>query len=97
MSARNQYLNDSERKLAPTLYNKMQQMAAEIKAGRRDFSTLTQTYLSQLAELDFHPDYLELRSVETLLPPSHEDKHLVLLAAAFLGKTRLIDNLQISI
>ena len=97
MSSRNQYLNDSERKLAPTLYNKMQQMAAEIKAGRRDFSTLTQTYLSQLAELDFHPDYLELRSVETLLPPSHEDKHLVLLAAAFLGKTRLIDNLQISI
>ena len=97
MSSRNQYLNDSERKLAPPLYNKMQQMAAEIKAGRRDFSTLTQTYLSQLAELDFHPDYLELRSVETLLPPSHEDKHLVLLAAAFLGKTRLIDNLQISI
>jgi pantoate--beta-alanine ligase len=95
MSSRNQYLKARERKLAPTLYKKMRQLSAEIQTGRRDFSNLTQEYKLQLAELGFNPDYLEIRNVENLLQPGHEDRHLVLLAAAFLGKTRLIDNLQI--
>lgn len=95
MSSRNQYLKGKERKLAPILYEKMQQLSIEIKTGRRDFSTLTQAYKLQLAELGFNPDYLEIRNVENLLQPGHEDRHLVLLAAAFLGKTRLIDNVQI--
>lgn len=97
MSSRNQYLKGNERKLAPTLYRKMQQLAGEIKTGRRDFSRLTQEYKLQLAELGFNPDYLEIRNVENLLQPGHEDQHLVMLAAAFLGKTRLIDNLQIKL
>ncbi len=95
MSSRNHYLESKERKLAPTLYKKMHELVDEIQAGRRDFSRLTQEYKLQLAELGFNPDYLEIRNVETLLQPGHEDQHLVLLAAAFLGKTRLIDNLQI--
>jgi pantoate--beta-alanine ligase len=95
MSSRNQYLKARERKLAPTLYKKMRQLSAEIQTGRRDFSNITQEYKLQLAELGFNPDYLEIRNVENLLQPGHEDRHLVLLAAAFLGKTRLIDNLQI--
>ena len=94
MSSRNLYLKEGERKLAPTLYKKMQDLAGEIQRGRRDFSKLTQEYKLQLAELGFNPDYLEIRDVDTLLQPGHEDQHLVLLAAAFLGKTRLIDNLQ---
>ena len=95
MSSRNQYLRGLERKLAPTLYEKMHELVDEIHAGRRDFSRLTQEYKLQLANLGFNPDYLEIRNVENLLQPGHEDQHLVLLAAAFLGKTRLIDNLQI--
>ena len=95
MSSRNQYLKGLERKLAPTLYEKMHELVDEIHAGRRDFSRLTQEYKLQLANLGFNPDYLEIRNVENLLQPGHEDQHLVLLAAAFLGKTRLIDNLQI--
>ncbi|MDB4281635.1 pantoate--beta-alanine ligase [Paraglaciecola sp.] len=95
MSSRNQYLKDKERKLAPSLYEKMQQLASEIQLGRRDFSKITQEYKLQLAELGFNPDYLEIRNVENLLQPGHEDQHLVLLAAVFLGQTRLIDNLQI--
>jgi pantoate--beta-alanine ligase len=97
MSSRNHYLKKIERKLAPTLYKKMNELAAEIHDGRRDFTKLTQEYKLQLAALGFNPDYLEIRNIENLLQPSHEDQHLVLLAAAFLGKTRLIDNLQISI
>jgi pantoate--beta-alanine ligase len=95
LSSRNQYLKDKERKLAPTMYKKMHELVVEIQAGRRDFSRLTQEYKLQLANLGFNPDYLEIRNVENLLQPGHEDQHLVLLAAAFLGKTRLIDNLQI--
>jgi pantoate--beta-alanine ligase len=95
MSSRNQYLRNVERKLAPTLYENMQKLSGEIQAGRRDFANLTQEYKLQLSKLGFNPDYLEIRSAETLLQPGHEDQHLVLLAAAFLGKTRLIDNLQI--
>ena len=97
MSSRNLYLKEGERKLAPTMYKKMQDLAGEIQRGRRDFSKLTQEYKLQLAELGFNPDYLEIRDVDTLLQPGHEDQHLVLLAAAFLGKTRLIDNLQFSL
>lgn len=95
MSSRNHYLKKSERKLAPNMYIKMQQLVSEIKTGRRDFSKLAQEYKLQLAKLGFNPDYLEIRNVENLLQPGHEDRHLVLLAAAFLGKTRLIDNVQI--
>ena len=95
MSSRNQYLRDEERKLAPTLYENMQKLSGEIQAGRRDFTNITQEYKLQLSKLGFNPDYLEIRSAETLLQPGHEDQNLVLLAAAFLGKTRLIDNLQI--
>ncbi|MGS2719191.1 pantoate--beta-alanine ligase [Paraglaciecola aestuariivivens] len=97
MSSRNHYLRDEERKLAPTLYKNMLAMAEEIKAGRRDFSRLAQSYKAKLAELGFKPDYLEVRNAHSLLQPSHEDSEIVLLAAAFLGKTRLIDNLQISL
>lgn len=97
MSSRNHYLKSAERKLAPTLYEKMQELVAEIYAGRRDFSRLTQEYKLQLSALGFNPDYLEIRNIENLLQPGHEDQKLVLLAAAFLGKTRLIDNLQISL
>lgn len=97
MSSRNQYLTADERKLAPTLYEKMNALADEVNLGRRDFTSLAAKYKQELATLGFNPDYLEIRNVESLLQPSHEDSQLVLLAAAFLGKTRLIDNLQISI
>lgn len=97
MSSRNHYLEVEERKLAPTLYKSMQALADEIHAGRRDFTRLTHEYKERLAELGFNPDYLEIRDADTLLQPGHEDTKLVLLAATFLGKTRLIDNLQISL
>jgi pantoate--beta-alanine ligase len=94
MSSRNQYLRGAHRKLAPTLYVKMQQLVGEIQTGRRDFIKLTQEYKLELSKLGFNPDHLEIRNIENLLQPGHEDQELVLLAAAFLGKTRLIDNLQ---
>ena len=95
MSSRNNYLTAKQRVIAPRLYEEINTLADAILAGRRDFRQLTTTAKNKLAEAGFNPDFIELRSAETLLQVGHEDKHLVILAAAFLGKTRLIDNLQL--
>lgn len=97
MSSRNNYLNKEQRALAPGLYQLISQMAEEIKGGRRDFSVMLQENKARLASIGFKPDYIDIRSAESLLQPSHEDKELVILGAGFLGKTRIIDNIQVLI
>lgn len=97
MSSRNGYLSADERKIAPTLYKVMSETADQIELGRRDFSRLISEAKAALTDAGFKVDYVEIRAAENLLHPSHEDVHLVILAAAFLGRTRLIDNLQISL
>lgn len=95
MSSRNNYLSAQEREIAPALHAKMSDIADEVLKGRRDFQALITEYKTKLNEMGFKSDYIEIRSAETLLHPSHEETHLVILAAAFLGKTRLIDNIQV--
>lgn len=97
LSSRNGYLNSSDRQIAPLLYQQICSIAEEIMKGRRDFSALIQTAKEHLKSSGFKPDYIEIRDANTLLQVGHEDKSLVILAAAFLGKTRLIDNIQIDI
>ena len=97
MSSRNHYLSAVEREAAPELYRTITDIAKAISQGRRDFSALSSAAIESLKTLGFKVDYIEIRSASTLLHPSHEERHLVILAAAFLGKTRLIDNLQIDI
>ena len=97
MSSRNGYLSDEQKQQASFLYQTLQTLAEQIKRGRRDFGKLIQEHKASLANAGFKPDYLEIRDAENLLHPSHEDTELVILAAAFMGKTRLIDNLQIHI
>jgi pantoate--beta-alanine ligase len=94
MSSRNQYLTAQQRLIAPVLYAQLQALVANIKQGRRDFSKLVSACKAHLLDHGFSPDYIEVRAAQTLMPPSHEDTDLVILAAAFLGKTRLIDNIQ---
>ncbi|MFT5677051.1 MAG: pantoate--beta-alanine ligase [Paraglaciecola sp.] len=95
MSSRNHYLSTPERELAPCLYKTMLNLGDQIKLGRRDFNFLIGEHKGQLNSVGFKVDYIEIRSAKSLLQPGHEDTDLVILAAAFLGKTRLIDNLQI--
>lgn len=97
LSSRNGYLTHEQRLIAPKLYQQINHIAEAILSGRRDFSILIQQAREELASAGFKPDYIELRNAETLLQVGHEDKDLVILAAAFLGKTRLIDNLKFSI
>jgi pantoate--beta-alanine ligase len=95
MSSRNGYLSEEQRATAPQLHQVICELKDNIMQGRRDFTAMLQAAKSKLASAGFKPDYIEIRSAESLLHPGHEDTHLVILAAAFLGKTRLIDNVQV--
>lgn len=97
MSSRNGYLSEHERRLAPKVYQAIQALADAILAGRRDFQQLADEQAAGLNQAGFKTDYLEVRSATTLLKPGYDEKDLVILVAAFLGKTRLIDNLTVSL
>ncbi|WP_339516219.1 pantoate--beta-alanine ligase [Pseudomonas sp. RL_15y_Pfl2_60] len=97
LSSRNGYLSDEQRDAATVLYRSLQEMAAALKAGERDVGKLIAQAQSQHAAAGFRPDYLEVRDANTLRPVTAEDRHLVILVAAFIGNTRLIDNLLVDL
>ncbi len=93
LSSRNQYLTSRERAVAPTLYHVLEDCAQQVRAGA-DIDQACRRGLEQLKETGFRPDYLEVRRQTDLLRPGADDKDLVVLAAARLGRARLIDNLE---
>lgn len=97
LSSRNGYLNESQRALAPLLYRTLQQLAEEIRRQPSARSTLLAAARQQLEDAGLRPDYLELRETVRLREVQDSDRQLVLLAAVYLGTTRLIDNLQFSL
>ncbi|WP_342245334.1 pantoate--beta-alanine ligase [Pseudomonas sp. OTU5201] len=97
LSSRNGYLDDTQRAAAPALYRTLQQLASAIRAGRRDFATLEQEGQAELAKAGFRPDYLEVREALNLRPAGSQDQQLVILGAAYMGNTRLIDNLAFTL
>lgn len=96
LSSRNQYLSQDERRQAPTLYRTLGAIEQRIKAGERDFLKLSQEAVRLLEHQGFRPQYVEIRSRD-LSAPAAGGREWIVLAAAFLGRTRLIDNLFISI
>ncbi|MGE0081763.1 MAG: pantoate--beta-alanine ligase [Thiohalomonadaceae bacterium] len=97
MSSRNGYLSAEERSRAPGLYQVLSQVSVGLKAGRRDFAALEQEAADELRSRGFEPDYVSIRRAADLAPPAQTDGELVVLAAARLGRTRLIDNLLITL
>ncbi|MFZ0155506.1 pantoate--beta-alanine ligase [Pseudomonas sp.] len=97
LSSRNGYLNDAQRQSAPTLYRVLSEMAHAIEQGQRDYPALIAQGQAQLTTAGFLPDYLEIRQALSLRPVAAEDRDLVILAAAVLGNTRLIDNLHLNL
>jgi pantoate--beta-alanine ligase len=93
LSSRNGYLDEQQRSNAPAIYRTLSSIAAAIQAGEQDLQKLLAAGIAALHEAGLRTDYLEIREAASLKPVSPEDQHLVILAAAFSGTTRLIDNL----
>lgn len=96
LSSRNSYLTATERALAPRLYQTLKELAAALQNGSTHYADLEQQYTEQLKQLGFVPDYLSIRRADDLAQPNPNDADLVILLAARLGKTRLIDNLRLT-
>ncbi|MBF7729590.1 pantoate--beta-alanine ligase [Pseudomonas sp. N040] len=97
LSSRNNYLTANQRAAAPALYACLTEMASAIRQGERDFAKLTAKGKTALRKAGFRPDYLEVCEASSLRSATADDPDLVILAAAFIGKTRLIDNLAFSL
>ncbi len=96
MSSRNGYLTREERAQAVRLPQNLRRIGDAVEKGNADFARLTQEAEADLARHGWRVDYVALRNRTTLAPPGPDDRELVLLAAAWLGNTRLIDNLEIT-
>ena len=95
LSSRNGYLSASERDEAPRLYRCITKVLEAIRAGNRDFPGLERESMAELAAHGWVPDYVAVRnSIDLQLPAAHESR-LVVVAAARLGSTRLIDNREV--
>ena len=96
MSSRNQYLNAEERARAPAVHASLQAVAAGLRAGRRDLESLCAEASATLRQQGFVPQYLEVRT-PALDVPIASTRDFVVLVAAVLGTTRLIDNLRVTL
>ena len=95
LSSRNQYLSEAERKQAPQLYRELQAVARAVENGNRNYAALEQQAAANLKQAGWQVDYVEIRHAGNLQVAHVGDSELVVLAAARLGNTRLIDNIEI--
>jgi len=94
LSSRNGYLSEQERAEAPRLYRVLRTAAQRIESGEADFAAIEQAATDTLTGNGWRVDYVAVRSQATLLAPQPGETKLVILAAAHLGRTRLIDNIE---
>ncbi|TCT22117.1 pantoate--beta-alanine ligase [Thiobaca trueperi] len=94
MSSRNGYLSSVERSQAPALYRALTSAAQALHAGCV-IAEVEQAALSQIADAGLRPDYFTVRVAGDLSPATPDDADLIVLAAAYLGRARLIDNLRV--
>jgi pantoate--beta-alanine ligase len=97
MSSRNSYLSEEERKKAPFLYQTLREMIEAIRKGNVSYLELEESAAKKLENAGFRPDYVNIRNANSLQPASIGDHALVVLAAAWLGKARLIDNIAVTL
>lgn len=97
MSSRNAYLTDEERTVAPVLYETLSGIGEELQSGKRNFVELEGTATKTLGDAGFQPEYVAIRRALDLNQPDRDCDELVVLAAAKLGKARLIDNVVVTI
>ncbi|MCX7154613.1 MAG: pantoate--beta-alanine ligase [Proteobacteria bacterium] len=97
LSSRNTYLSAVERAEAPRLYRALCGLREKMLSGARDYAALESAVTKELRQTHWQPDYVAIRRQADLLAPSAADRELVILGAARLGTTRLIDNLEVSL
>lgn len=96
MSSRNGYLTATERGTAPNLHRVLRRVAARLSGGEADLGRIEREAVAELDSLGFRTDYVSIRAALDLREPAPGESDLIVLAAARLGKTRLIDNLRVS-
>jgi pantoate--beta-alanine ligase len=97
LSSRNIYLSPEERREAPRLYQLLRKARDEINAGARNYQRIELDVMAELAHHGWKPDYIAVRRQSDLQPPQNGEPRLVVLAAARLGRTRLIDNVEVAV
>lgn len=97
LSSRNHYLSPQERAEAPHLYRVLCSMRDQLTRGSRDIQRLELDGMAELARQGWRPDYIAVRRQADLQVVTPQDRHLVIVAAARLGRTRLIDNIEIEL
>jgi len=96
MSSRNRYLTEAERRQAPALHRALAQVREQLRGGELDFMRLTSAARVELEREGFKPEYLEIRRQGDLLAANATaNEERIVLAAARLGRARLIDNLLV--
>ena len=95
LSSRNMYLSPEERREAPRLYALLRKARDELATGARDYQRIELDVMAELAHHGWKPDYIAVRGRTDLEPPQNGERNVVVLAAARLGRTRLIDNIEV--
>ncbi|WP_462153820.1 pantoate--beta-alanine ligase [Pseudoalteromonas piscicida] len=97
MSSRNGYLSESEKDTAKVLFQALKAASDALENGEKDFLKVTKSATEMLHNAGLKLDYFNICQKDSLKPATLEDNQLVILAAAFLGKVRLIDNIQVTV
>lgn len=97
MSSRNGYLSATEKTQAAQLYQQLQRIKQALLAGQRDYASLCEQAVAGLNQQGWQVDYVDIRRQTDLTLPDANDQTWVILAAAKLGGTRLIDNCEVSL
>jgi pantoate--beta-alanine ligase len=93
MSSRNRYLSADDRRVAPRIFQELERARRDIESGGADLDAMETRGFAALQEAGFRPDYFSVRDAATLSAPG-EDRELVVLTAARIGRARLIDNVR---
>ncbi len=96
LSSRNGYLTEQELEIAPNLYQILQE-AKELILQGTSYDRVLRDAFAKLAQSGLKPDYIDICCQHSLQPASQDDKELVILAAAYLGRARLIDNVTLTL
>lgn len=97
LSSRNNYLSAGERRAAPRFYALLRALRERVLLAGQAIAALEQQALAELVTSGFRPDYLSIRRQDDLAGPGAGDRRLVILAAVWLGRTRLIDNIEVDL